>query len=462
MLRDRYDPLHLFERIPPLGMQMDPVLTQIDTLLTDDTMFQRAKTDLRRRFPHIADHGRPSTPVEVILRLLVVKPLYGWSFPATTHFVADSLGRRQCCRISCEAVPDQSPLHRWAQLIQPAMLHRWLEHIPQVAYHLQVTPGRQLRLDGPVVAPTIHHPTDSTLRHDGVRGLSRALRKATTLRQDMAAIAPDASTDSAPQARDKMQRIMEVARQRGEAAAERLKTTYRARINLTTTVVARARHVQERLTAQATATTQRIAETLGQFIPLVEQGITQTPRRVLPGEQVPASEKIVSLFEPDTAIIRKGKPGKPTECGRGVWLDEVEDGLISRYAVLDGNPDEKAPLPPSLDHHLHQCGHPPDLLTGDRGLHSTANERYAPQCGGTEVVRPKPGKQSAKRLADERQEWFRAGRNWREGIAGRISGLKRRHQLDRCRYHGPAGMERWVGLGVIAHDLHVIAQHLTS
>jgi IS5 family transposase len=129
---------------------------------------------------------------------------------------------------------------------------------------------------------------------------------------------------------------------------------------------------------------------------------------------------------------------------------------------LDGNPDEKAQVPPSLAHHRQHFGQPPDLLTGDRGLYSAANERYATAQGVTEVVLPKPGKKSAKRLAHERQEWFRAGRNWRAGIEGRISGLKRRHQLDRCRYHGTAGMERWVGLGVLAHNLRVIARHLAA
>jgi IS5 family transposase len=252
---------------------------------------------------------------------------------------------------------------------------------------------------------------------------------------------------------------MEVARQRGEAAAERLKSTYRALLDLTTTVVVCAKHVQAVVSAQTTAAPQRVAGTLARFLPLIEQGITQTTQRVLQGEQVPASEKIVRLFEPDTAISRKGTPGKPTECGRCVWLDEVEGGMSSRYAVLDGNLDEKAQLPPSLDYHLHQLGQPPTLLTGERGLHSVANERYAARRGGTEVGRPKSGTKSAKRHAYERQEWFRVGRHWRAGIEGRSSGLKRRHGLDRCRYHGTAGMERWVGLGVIAQNLHVIAQH---
>jgi IS5 family transposase len=462
MLRDRYEPMNLFAYIPTLSMQMDPVLTQMDTLLDDDVLFQAVKADLSKRFPHTASDGRPSTPVEVILRMLIVKHFYGWSFPQTAHYVSDSLVLRQFCRVYVAPVPDQSTLNRWAQLLQPATLHRVLDHLVHLACQLQVTQGRKLRLDGTVVSTNIHHPTDSTLLHDGVRVLSRALGKAATWLRDGAVVTQETATHFAQQARDKMKRIMEVARQRGEEAAERLKSTYRDLLDLTTTVVVCAKHVQEMVRTQTTAAPQRVAGTLARFLPLIEQVITQTTRRVLQGEQVPAGEKIVRLLEPDTAIIRKGKPGKPTEFGRCVWLDEVEGGIISRYAILEGNPDEKAQLPPSLDHHLHQFGQPPTLLTGDRGLHSAANERYASRRGVTEVVLPKPGKKSAKRHAYERQEWFRAGRNWRAGIEGRISGLKRRHGLDRCRYHGTAGMERWVGLGVIAHNLHVIAQHLTA
>jgi IS5 family transposase len=316
MLRDRYDPLNLFEHIPTLGMQMDPLLTQMDTLLADDAIFQMVKTDLLRRFPPSADDGRPSTPVEGILRLLVVKHRYGWSFPATTPFVADSLVLRQFCRLYCEPVPDQRPLNRWAQRIRPATLHRLLDHITQVACHLQVTQGRTLRLDGTVVATNIHPPTDRTLLYDGVRGLSRALGKATTLLQEMSPVAQETSTDYAPQARAKRKRLMEVARQRGEAAAARRKTTYRDRIDLSTTVVARATHVQQRLTPQATAATQRVVKTLAQSIPLVEQVITQTTRRVLRGEeawlQQAASSSLVSFqrlaksFQRDNAAVKAG------------------------------------------------------------------------------------------------------------------------------------------------------------
>jgi transposase, IS5 family len=461
MLRDRYEPMNLCALVPALSLALEPVLTRLDTLLEDDTVFQTVKTDLARRFPRTPTTGRPSTPVEVILRLLVVKHLYGWSYEATERWVSDSLVLRQFCRIYAEPVPDDTTLLRWANLIQPATLHRLLEHVVGLARSLQVTHGRKLRIDGTVVRTNIHHPTDSTLLYDGVRVLSRTLTKAKHVVQQAASVARRPFRAHTRSAKRQMKRIMEAARQRGAHADERMRTAYQQLLEITTATVAQAEQVSLVLTAQATRTALKLAATLRQFVPLVQRVITQTTRRILQGEVVPAPEKVVSLFEPHTAIIRTGKPGKPTEFGQVLWVDEVEGGIISRYAVLEGNPAEDAQLPPSLDHHRRVFHRPPRVLAGDRGVHSTVNEQYATTHGVKQVVLPKPGAKSTTRLAHEQQRWFRQGHNWRAGIEGRISGLKRRHKLDRCRYHGPAGMERWVGWGIIAYDLRVIA-HATA
>jgi len=458
MLRDRYAPISLFDLVPTLSMALDPVLTQLDHLLDDDTLFQVVKADLARRRPRTLIDGRPSTPVEVILRMLVVKHLYGWSYEATERWVSDSLVLRQFCRVYAEPVPDDTTLLRWANLIQPATLHRLLDHVVALARALKVTHGRKLRIDGTVVETNIHHPTDSTLLYDGVRVLSRTLATAKQVLQATRALARQVFRDRTRSAKRQMKRIMEAARQRGTEAADRMQTAYHHLLDITMATVQQAKHVEAVCTAQATQSGQKLAATLARVIPLVRQVVTQTTRRVFQGEAVPASAKLVSLFEPHTAIIRKGKPGRPTEFGRVLWLDEVEGGIISRYAVLEGNPAEDAQLPPSLDQHLRVFKRPPRLLAGDRGVHTTANERYATMHGVKQVVLPKPGAKSAKRIAHEQQRWFRRGHNWRSGIEGRISGLKRRHKLDRCRYHGTAGMERWVGWGVIVHDLRVIAQ----
>jgi transposase, IS5 family len=458
MLRERYAPMNVFDFVPTLSMALDPVLTQLDRLLDDDTLFQAVKADLACRFPRTLRDGRPSTPVEVILRMLVVKHLYGWSYEATERWVSDSLVLRQFCRVYIASVPDDTTLLRWANLIQPATLHHLLDHVVILARSLKVTRGRKLRIDGTVVATNIHHPTDSTLLYDGVRVLGRTLTKARSIVQQTPAWARDTLRDRTRSAKRQMKRIMKAARQRGTEAADRMRTAYERLLALTQATVQHAQHVGAILNAQATPPGKNLATTLAHLVPLVRQVISQTTRRVLQGEVVPAAEKVVSLFEPQTAIIRKGKPGRPTEFGRVIWLDEVEGGIVSRYAILDGNPAEDAQLPPSLEHHLRVFNCPPRLLTGDRGVHSAANERYAAAHGVKQVVLPKPGAKSDKRTAYEQQRWFRRGREWRAGIEGRISGLKRRHKLERCRYHGTAGMERWVGWGVIAHNLRVIAQ----
>ena len=129
MLRDRYAPVDLFALAPQLALTFEPVLARLDTWLDDDTLFQAVKADLGRRRPKTLVTGRPSTPVEVILRLLIVRRLCGWSYAQTEHFVNDSLILRQFCRVGLEPVPDHTTLRRWAHLIPPATLEHLLDHV---------------------------------------------------------------------------------------------------------------------------------------------------------------------------------------------------------------------------------------------------------------------------------------------------------------------------------------------
>jgi IS5 family transposase len=439
--------MNLFTLVSALSLALDPVLTRRDRLLDDNALVQAVQADLSRRFPRTPIDGHPSTPVEVILRMLVVTHRYGWRDEATERWVSDSLGWRQFCRVYVEAVPDDTTLLPWANLMQPATLHRVLDHVVGLARSLQITHGRQRRLDGPGVDTPIHHPPESTVLDDGVRVLSCTLTNAKHGLQATPALARQLLRDRTRRAKRHMKRMREAARQRGAEASDRMQTAAQRRLAITLATMRQAPQAGTRLKAQALQVGQKLAKTLAHVLPLVGQGVTHTTRRVLQGEVVPASAKLVRRFEPPTAMIRTGKPGKPTEFGRVRWLDAVDGGIMSRYAVLAGNPAEDAQLPPSLEHHLRMCNRPPRLLAGDRGVHTTANARYATLHGVRPVVLPKPGAKSARRLAHEQQRWFRRGRHWRSGIEGRISELKRRHQLDRCRYHGPEGMERWVGWG---------------
>ena len=462
MIVDRYDPVNLFNLVPQLQLALDPDLAALDHLLDDDVLFQQIKADLIRRYPQSAHKGRRSTPVEVILRLLAVQHLYDWSYEEAEHYVNDSLVLRQFCRLYLAKAPDDTTLIRWANQIQPETLQALLDRVVELARTHKVTRGRKLRTDGTVVETNIHYPTDSSLLGDGVRVLSRTLKKARGVLGEVTERSRQLCRDRTRSAIQQTKRILEATRQRGQQAEETMRDAYQHLLETTQAMVDQARQVGAVLKETTGQAVRKVAETLETFIPRVERVIDQTTRRVLQGETVPAAEKIVSLFEPETAIIRKGKLANATEFGRVVWLDEVEGGIISRYDILDGNPREDAQIPRSLDHHVAVFAHPPKLLAGDRGTYSADNERYARKLGVKQVVLPKPGAKSKARQAYERQTWFRRGYRWRAGIEGRISGLKRGQGLARCRYHGDAGMERWVGWGVIAHDLRVIARTIAA
>lgn len=203
--------------------------------------------------------------------------------------------------------------------------------------------------------------------------------------------------------------------------------------------------------------------TLEHFMPLLRRVIDQTTRRVFEGQSVPATQKVVSLFEPHTAIIQRGKaPPRDTEFGRKVWYAEVDGGLISEYRILPGNPpDNQDQWATSLKHHRELFGHPPTTATADRGVHSSDNEGVARHEQIKEVALPHPGAKTPARTAYEAQPWFRAALRFRAGVEGRLSVLRGPRGLRRCLNRGETGLERWVGWGVITNNLVVMATALT-
>jgi IS5 family transposase len=157
VLQDRYESDKLFRDILKLTNTMDPVLAQIDQLLDDEVLYQwpearytLIRQDLAQRYPQTEQRGRNSTPVEVTLRMLAVKRLYGLSYEQTEYQVRDSLVLSQFCWVYLHAVPDDTTLIRWAALIQPDTLEPFNQRLTQLATQLKVTRGRKLRTDGTV------------------------------------------------------------------------------------------------------------------------------------------------------------------------------------------------------------------------------------------------------------------------------------------------------------------------
>jgi hypothetical protein len=289
--------------------------------------------------------------------------------------VRERLVWRPLCRVDVASVPEETTLRRWANLSQPAPLPHRLDHVGRLARSLTVTRGRKLRLDGTVGEPPLQPPTARTWRYDGVRVVGRTLANARAILQQTPAVARDAWRHRTRRAKRQRKRRMAAARQRGPEAAERRRTAAQRLLTMTQATGPHAQPVEALLNAQATPPGKPRAATLASRVPLVCAVLAQPPRWSLQGAVVPAAANVVRRCEPPTAIIRQGKPGRPTACGRVVWWEEVEGGMVSRDAVLDGPPAEEAPRPPRLEHHLHVFKRPPRLLTGDGGVHSAAHAR---------------------------------------------------------------------------------------
>lgn len=463
MLRDRYESDEWFWKIiEQLAIEMEPELAQIDSILDDDQLFQMLKNDMAQRYPQTLETGRKSTPVEVNLRMLAVKRLYQFTYRQTEWHVGDSLVLRWFCRIYFNSAPDHTTLNRWALLIQPETLHAFNDRITAIATELKVTRGRKLRTDGTVVETNIAYPTDSKLLADGVRVLSRTLKKAKEVVKDTAQLTAKTFRDHTRSARNQALRIARRARQRSDAAKEDMQKAYQRLVHVTRATVKQVETVLDTLKAENSRATQHLVEAFETFLPRVEQALSQTVRRVFEDESVPAREKIVSLFESHTDIIRRQKAGKPVEFGRKVWLDEVDGGIVTDWRVLDGNPSDTEQWRPAIDHHLRQFDKPPWQASGDRGLYSPDNEAYAHRQGVKRIILPKPGRKSAARKEHESQSWFKRGRRFHAGVEGRISVLKRKHGLDRCLDHGEEEFDKWVGWGVIAGNLAVMGRTLAA
>jgi len=437
---------------------MDPALVKVDSYLRDEKLYRLIKKDLSKRWPKTKETGRNSTPVEVILRMLVVKRLYGYSYEETERNVSDSLNLRRFCRVYLHRVPDDTTLMRWANLIQPQTLAKFNQRILQLAIERKVTKGRKLRTDGTVVESNIRPPSDNRLLADSVRVLVRTLVQARTILKTRGQKVQVELEDFTQTAKQLARQIGETLRTKTETARATGRQQYQKLLKMTQTAVDWACQTQKQLKKRSEPRAQRLAQTLETFIPRAEQVMDQTVRRILHGEKVPATEKIVSLFEDHTDIIRRGKESHPVEYGHKIWLNEVEGGLVSHYRILKGNPSDEQQWKPSLKAHQTTFHHPPQQASADRGLYSEANEQFAKEFGVRHVILPKRGYRSKPREKLEHRAWFVKGRKWHAGVEGRISVLKRAHALGRCLAHGLSGFQCWVGWGVIAGNLAVLGR----
>jgi IS5 family transposase len=427
-----------------------------DQVLADEQILAVVYEALAKRRHLSRTRGRRGYTAEVVLRLLILKHVRNWSYVVLEREVRANLVYRNFTRVGFAKMPDAKTMGRWGVALGPDVIKQIHERIVSIAQEKGIAEGRKMRVDTTVVETNIHYPTDSSLLGDGVRVLTRVMNKITGIVGDVGAKLRDRS-------RSVKYRVMEIgraARAKGPQSKARLEKAYGSLLISTSRVVGQAKRFAHEIadgTKRAKGSLKQaklelLRHELATMLPRVRQVMSQTRARIFRGE-TRSEGKVLSLFEPSTEVIRKGKAGKPNEFGKMIKLQEAENQIVTDYEVYDQRPNDATLLIPAIETHEAVLGRTPRLVAADAGFYSAKNEAEAKAKGVKRVCIPNRSTKSAERKCEQKKRWFRNGQKWRTGCEGRISVVKRRHGLSRCRYKGDSGMKRWVGLGVIADNL---------
>ena len=406
MVRRRQRERSLFEVLLPDSDKLWPDwLKRIDTLLEDEAVIETVASALEERWPKSRTRGRAGTPAEVVLRMLILKHLHDWSFDELEQEVRANLVYRAFTRIGLDAVPDAKTILKIAKALGPEVITDLHQRVVDVAKRAGVTHGRRFRIDTTVVETNVHYPTDSTLLQDGVRVLTRAMQRARV-----------AGGSATSRVRNRLRGVsrlgLAISRQaRTPKTRDAMIKSYR-RLMATTRAVLRDAATMIRRTGQqlrtATGASAQILRDARQQVtlmrPLVERVLAQTRARLFGGDtHVP--DKVLSVFEPHTEAIRKGKIAKPTEFGKLVTIQEAEHQIVTAFEVHAERPPDVTLWAPALDRHRQIFARPPDLATGDKGFSSAANERAAQDRGVRRVVLPARGRKTPARQTQLGLRW---------------------------------------------------------
>ncbi|HEX8816495.1 MAG TPA: ISNCY family transposase [Terriglobales bacterium] len=437
----------------------DDLLDPVDQLLDDPALIELVRQCLATRSPKSTRTGRTSLAADRLLRCCVLKHLKGWSFRNLERELRSNLIYRQFTHFDAEATPDFSTFSRTFAVLGPSVTEKIHQRVVRLARQKGVVEGKKLRTDTTAVETNVHFPTDSALLGDGIRVLSRSLKR-------IATECKSGALEVVNHGRAVKHRLLEISRAAKsltEASRQRMRNSYQKLLALTRNLVGQAGEVVEQWQKgklPVVGSLLKVEVQAGQlrhFLPLVEKVMAQTKERVWEGNRHVVG-KVLSLFEPHTQVIRKGKAHKPNEFGRLVRIDEVENGIVSGYEILEGNAADTNSWLPAIQHHQALFEEVLEMATADRGFFTAKNEQEAEALGVEKVALPARGRLSKSRAARQKERWFRRALRWRAGCEATISHLKNPFSMRRAGYKGDPGFRRYVGWCVITKNLFSIAR----
>lgn len=475
MLRTRAPEASLWEAVlPEEVLRLSEELARVDALLDDPAFFAPFVPFFNPRV------GRPSTPMEVYLRLMFLKFRYRLGYESLCREVSDSITWRRFCRIPLDGcVPHPTTLMKLTTRCGVAAIEGCNEALLAKAAEAKLLRTSRLRADTTVVCADVAYPTDSGLLAKAIRRIAATGRRIqaaggavrTRLRDRSRSAGKRAHGIAAKlrlrsaQGRDEAQRTVqritgELAglAQRAAADAVRLLANARQALRRAGAKAAALAAVGERDAAagRRRGRLRRAIDDLNKLLDVTRQIAAQTRQRIA-GITPNGATRRVSLHDGDARPIAKGRLGKPVEFGYKGQVVDNDDGVVLDHSLHQGNPADAPQLAPAIERVISRSGRPPATVTADRGYGEKKVDDDLHKLGVRTVVIPRKGKPSKARQAEEHRPAFRKTVKWRTGSEGRISNLKRVYGWDRTRLDGTEGAQIWTGHGILAHNLVKIA-----
>lgn len=420
-------------RLQSLSRILDDAPQMLDILETDLIDQSRKNT------------GRCGLTVENILRCLILKQQLQVSYDQLAFHLSDSMTYRAFVRLDVGQEPKRSSLQATIRAVRPETLEKLHQFLIENWLSSGDLSCDQLRMDSTVVKSNIAPPSDSQLINDGVRVLSRNLAKC----RDYTGV-KIRFTDQRKAAKSLSFRIFNA--KKAEKAA-----LYPSLLRIAQTVftqVDRALSEVKNSTTIAKGTEQWIGR-VKHYRDLMEQVVSQTHRRIIDGEEVPSSEKIVSLFESHTDVIVKGF--RDVQYGHKINLSSDAGGFITYLSIEDGNPADSTLCMPVLKAHRDAYKILPSTFVADGGYASQDNVMQSRKMGVKRAVFNKKRGLTYHAMGVKKKT-FKALSDFRAGVEGNISELKRAYGAAKALWKGLDGFKAFVWSSVLSYNLHRMAR----
>lgn len=400
-----------------------------------------------------SEYGRAGYTSEQLLRSIIVMFIEAKGYRDTVILVENSEFLRSFVRLGNKEMMDHTFLCKAFTSLSEETWKAINEALSRYAKKKEEITSEKIRLDTTAYETNIHYPTDSSLLWDSYRVMARLMRGAG---DEMRAKGLTHRFHT-----KKVKRLaLYISRnsdKKDKGVQRKIKSTYKKLIERVRWIVSVGEEAGRLLSTSGGVRAKTVAAELQRYLPIEQKIINQAERRVLNGEQVPSAEKVFSLFEDHTELIKRGKAGKPIEFGHKVLFVETGEKFIIHYETMPKQRADKELIQESLKAHRKIFGCGPDVLAGDKGFYESREQiRGLSKKVGTVSI-CKKGRRTAEEDERESTEDFKAGQRFRAGIEGTISALKRAYKLGKCFFKGFKNFASSVGCAVFCHNLVILA-----